>query len=750
MNTRFTRFAAASVVALSLLGAASFAQASALTTTQVSAIISLLQSFGADQSVINNVSSALGGSGDQGSTLSCSSFSDVSYGQFDNSPGGRVSQLQTWLGIPSSTFGFGTYGKRTQAAWNAMCAGMEVDQRPAVPSSFNITSPISGSVLPIDQKTTVSWNIPSSLLNSLPSDFNLYVMLYYQKQGDQTSVNSGAINDGNDALPGSVVWDIPTAARYGLAPGTYRLSADLQATPKDPSRMCVQVPGSKDCAPDAADAAVIARFGLHTATGWFSITGNQPQDNTLSVSPTSGAAPLTVTFTAPPSAGGDYVNFGDGTDGCSVPGVTNDGMTGCSVPTDRPITHTYSQPGTYHIIVSRLLPSTVLGTATITVTGQTSTIPTGTIDQSSLTANANAAYTLSGTATGVASVKVSVGDRNGHGYFYSVPTPVVNGRWQVTSSMGLPSGVYGITLSGYTDAAGTQPVSGAGEGGILTGAYNLTVNANTTSPTITVTGTTRPHVTFTYNLPTSDIQGVYLVSVTTGTNGVSAATQGGVGMGSMFVPSSAPDGRYFLRVLAQMNNRTIVESAPFDLVAQIPTAQQIQSIITLLQSFGASSATMANVQAVLSSGQVPVGMTPVPASINTTQKQAVLDLLEQFGFSHALVNNVSGVLPTSTTLSMCPANAVGQRGQNGQTFKCMCPANLTTKPVWGSPYYTDDSDICTAGVLIGQINMTSGGEIDYMIDPGQSSYNGLTFHGVTAQPYGAWPGSFEIDGPGRG
>lgn len=59
------------------------------------------------------------------SSLSCSTFSDITYGMFDTDPGGRVSQLQTWLGIPSSTFGFGTYGPKTRAIWNTRCGGTQ-------------------------------------------------------------------------------------------------------------------------------------------------------------------------------------------------------------------------------------------------------------------------------------------------------------------------------------------------------------------------------------------------------------------------------------------------------------------------------------------------------------------------------------------------------------------------------------------------------------------------------------------------
>lgn len=110
------------LVALGLIISVSFAapaQAAALTSAQVSAIISLLQSFGADASTVANVQTTLGGSSTSG--LSCASFGDLAYGNFDTNPGGRVSQLQTWLGISSSSFGFGTYGPKTRALWNSKC-----------------------------------------------------------------------------------------------------------------------------------------------------------------------------------------------------------------------------------------------------------------------------------------------------------------------------------------------------------------------------------------------------------------------------------------------------------------------------------------------------------------------------------------------------------------------------------------------------------------------------------------------------
>ncbi len=117
----FSKYLAPLFCAAMLLSAALPVQASSLTSAQISAIVSLLQAFNADPAVVANVQAQLGGSSTP--SQSCSDFTDVKYGDFDNNQGGRVSQLQTFLGIDSSTFGFGTYGRKTQAAWDSKCGG---------------------------------------------------------------------------------------------------------------------------------------------------------------------------------------------------------------------------------------------------------------------------------------------------------------------------------------------------------------------------------------------------------------------------------------------------------------------------------------------------------------------------------------------------------------------------------------------------------------------------------------------------
>ena len=132
------------VVAAVLFGFATApaAQAASLSSTQVEAILSLLQSFGADQSVINNVSVALGGSpatnqtcvdlssnltlGSTGSDVTNlqnyltnkSYFSGAATGYYGYVTAGAVGQLQLSLGVVSSQndTAYGIMGPRTRAA----------------------------------------------------------------------------------------------------------------------------------------------------------------------------------------------------------------------------------------------------------------------------------------------------------------------------------------------------------------------------------------------------------------------------------------------------------------------------------------------------------------------------------------------------------------------------------------------------------------------------------------------------------
>ena len=96
----------------------SIASAATLTSAQVSAIIGLLQSFGADSATIANVQAALGGSGSVSGSVPASTptpsgscvtlSSNLSMGM----QGSNVASLQAFLGVSNS----GYFGAQTQAA----------------------------------------------------------------------------------------------------------------------------------------------------------------------------------------------------------------------------------------------------------------------------------------------------------------------------------------------------------------------------------------------------------------------------------------------------------------------------------------------------------------------------------------------------------------------------------------------------------------------------------------------------------
>lgn len=98
-----TRFFSGTVFATILLfgvGALSpqVAQAASLTSAQINAIIGLLQSFGADQSTINNVQAALGGTTGGGTQAWCHTFNtNLKIGDFDKYDIGDVYALHQAL-----------------------------------------------------------------------------------------------------------------------------------------------------------------------------------------------------------------------------------------------------------------------------------------------------------------------------------------------------------------------------------------------------------------------------------------------------------------------------------------------------------------------------------------------------------------------------------------------------------------------------------------------------------------------------
>lgn len=104
------------------------------------------------------------------------------------------------------------------------------------------------------------------------------------------------------------------------------------------------------------------------------------------------------------------------------------------------------------------------------------------------------------------------------------------------------------------------------------------------------------------------------------------------------------------------------------------------------------------------------------------------------------------VQPTAPVSNAQDSHAIAHRGKNGQSFTHHCPQNVAASAVWGSVWYSDDSSICNAAIHAGVISRASGGAVTITIQPGQGSYSGTSNNGVVTLSWGAWPGSFTVNG----
>jgi hypothetical protein len=138
------------------------------------------------------------------------------------------------------------------------------------------------------------------------------------------------------------------------------------------------------------------------ASGTLTVTGNNSiQSSILSATPTSGSAPLTVTFSGGGTGGnpanGPFINFGDGSTNVQMGCISISAGGACAG--SYTATHTYTSTGVFTAQVLSQATGGAIGTATVTVfSGQKGSSPSATIDQSSLNTG-TASPTITGTAS---------------------------------------------------------------------------------------------------------------------------------------------------------------------------------------------------------------------------------------------------------------------------------------------------------------------------------------------------------------
>jgi LCCL domain len=77
-------------------------------------------------------------------------------------------------------------------------------------------------------------------------------------------------------------------------------------------------------------------------------------------------------------------------------------------------------------------------------------------------------------------------------------------------------------------------------------------------------------------------------------------------------------------------------------------------------------------------------------------------------------------------------------GETGKTVVFDCPSAGIPQDIWGGPYYSYDSSVCTAAVHNGRITLKKGGQVTIQIREGLKEYKASRSNGITSQE---WPES---------
>lgn len=273
-------------------------------------------------------------------------------GYFGSVTASNVARLQQEQGVYPVT---GGVGPLTRAAIVRVCGGYTPTPTPA-PASVTVSSPShggsysSGQTVPIIWSTTYQPYLQSySAYPSYTANIDLY-------QANGTLVGSIAMGAN---MSGSYYWSVPTA-------GTI-------CTMQYPNGLCGQALSGQYFI-----KVSILSGGTTVATGnsgTVTINTQTQQNASLTVSPQSGVAPLSVSFTIQVPSGGTYtLDYGDGySEALSVPEIYCVAAP-CTIPAFTR-SHTYQTQGTY---TARLLTDSMnakyapLATQIVVVSGSTS------------------------------------------------------------------------------------------------------------------------------------------------------------------------------------------------------------------------------------------------------------------------------------------------------------------------------------------------------------------------------------------
>ena len=588
-----SRVIVGATIALSLFGAAGFAQASSLSSAQVQAILTLLQSFGTDQATITSVQTALQGaatvptptvtpapttgSGTSGwptasQSGQCAYFThDLFSGATDASTNGQVSTLQQLLGVsPVSgyfgplteqaveqwqsshgvvatgtphTTGFGFVGPRTRQLLG--CTGTTTPVViPSIISTTTSSTPTasltaSSATIASGQSTTLSWSSTNTTY-CIGTGFSTGGSGPVYPAIDTSIYNgtnsSGYVYSGLGSITGSVVVSPTQTTTYTLMCGNgskhtavASVTVSVTTTPNPLAPVITSISTTTTLVTPLVAQGPVGTSVTITGTG-FTSTGNTIHFGPGAIQNVSSTNGTTLTFTVPSTLTG----------GCSA----GSGMA-CAM-----YIATIS-PGTYSVSVTNANGTSNTVTYVVTGTGtvSTSTVPTVTLVASptSITSGQSSTLTWSSTnatycsgngfsTTGGTAYPLSVSSNVASGIM--IPASPTNGSVTVTPTQTTTYSIYctdGKTVSAVSSATVTvtSPATASSTVSISAPAANTTAAIGST---LTITWSAQ-------NAPSGATVGLYLTD-TSGTpvSNYIAMSQPASGSYTWAIPTSVISG----------------------------------------------------------------------------------------------------------------------------------------------------------------------------------------------------------------
>lgn len=90
-------------------------------------------------------------------------------------------------------------------------------------------------------------------------------------------------------------------------------------------------------------------------------------------------------------------------------------------------------------------------------------------------------------------------------------------------------------------------------------------------------------------------------------------------------------------------------------------------------------------------------------------------------------------------------SAVGYQSQVGRVLTFICPSKLnTSREIWGTDVYLDESPICTAAVHAGVLTPGTSGQVTIVMGSHAGSFESKERNGVTSLGYGPWGSTYSF------